>query len=605
MNKRISRLTNLVATTKDFNSFIKCINLDLNSCFLCLLNVLESSILEYDSIVDYYYLDKLSDYLKKNYEELSKKNRQNNKSYMIKLKNILKKDIGLISEYDKEYFRKIYYTLEMLILLKNNKNNKEYISNIDLSDLLYEVIFRFNSLEYLDLLLEKDKDIVNSTRNGQSIFSIVFHEYINGIVNNSTETSFYIRVLYKFLHSENFNFDNKIKEDVINSLDTFINFKKISKERFEEIKDLYAFVKNQYIMSNYKINDTEYELKEVDFGYLEKFKEKEKFRKKIDDYIITIDDSESKVLDDAMSITKLKNGNLLFKIHIADPLAIFSYKSDIMQDARLRTSSIYLPNDVIHMLPKSISEDKFSLIEGHDRYTKTFCFEYNQDEGIVDFNIINSVINVSKRYSYNEINSIYKNGGTCKELEMMLLYYDEILSYLKKLFKNAKVYEEFKTGIVGSKQKSSSFSENLICYSMIVTGYMTAKYFSEHDLPYMYRCHQFDENWQNYIEEYMKLREETKYKKMLKDLKDRFPKSYYSRDNSGHMGLKLKYYSHITSPLRRFSDDVNMHAIDLCYFNNPTDRQIYKLEREIDTTSDYINMQSNTIDEYIGKKLIK
>ena len=73
MNKRISRLTNLVATTKDFNSFIKCINLDLNSCFLCLLNVLESSILEYDSIVDYYYLDKLSDYLKKNYEELSKK----------------------------------------------------------------------------------------------------------------------------------------------------------------------------------------------------------------------------------------------------------------------------------------------------------------------------------------------------------------------------------------------------------------------------------------------------------------------------------------------------------------------------------------------------
>jgi len=92
---------------------------------------------------------------------------------------------------------------------------------------------------------------------------------------------------------------------------------------------------------------------------------------------------------------------------------------------------------------------------------------------------------------------------------------------------------------------------------------------------------------------------------MLKDLKDRFPKSYYSRDNEGHMGLKVKYYSHVTSPLRRFADDVNLHAINTCYGKHPTDKEIYKLEREIDTTSDYINMQSNTIDECITKKLIK
>ena len=94
-------------------------------------------------------------------------------------------------------------------------------------------------------------------------------------------------------------------------------------------------------------------------------------------------------------------------------------------------------------------------------------------------------------------------------------------------------------------------------------------------------------------------------KKILKDMKNRFPKSYYSRENKGHMGLKIDYYSHVTSPLRRFADDLNMHAINICYFHNPSDKEIYRLNDEIDTTCNYINMQSNTIDEYINKKLIK
>ena len=600
MNKRVLRLTNIVEKSKDFNSFMRAVNLDLNSCFLCLLNIIESAIIEYDYISDYSYLEKVLDYLKNIYPKLSIHNVKNNRKYLIKLKKILKKDMRAISEYDKEYFKKTYYTLEVLILYKKEKDD---LIDINLEELLYEIIFRFNSLEYLDLLIDKNSKIVNSKYNNESIFMIVFREYLNDIVNGSLKSSFYIRVLYKFIHEDEFEFTNSMKEEVLNSLDDFINYKKISKERLEEIKDLYAIVKNQYVISNFKVNKSEYQMTDLDKSYLDSFGNNLNERQRINDYIITIDDDDSKVLDDAISISKLKNGNLLFQIHIADPLAVFPYKSDVIEEAKNRTTTIYLPNNVINMLPKTLSEDKLSLLEGKNRYAKTFCIEFNESEGIVDFRIINSIINVSKRYSYEDINLLYKNGGN-KEEEYMLMYFDEVIVYLKKLFKNAKVYEEFKrSNVIGYRQKMNSFSENLICYSMLAVGYLTAKYFNNHKLPYAYRCHQFNEEWQHYLDTYINNSQE--FKKMFKDIKDRFPKSYYSRDNVGHLGLKVEYYSHVTSPLRRFCDDLNMHAIDLCYFNTPKDKQIYKLEQEIDTTCDYINMQSNTIDEYVTKKLIK
>ena len=90
-------------------------------------------------------------------------------------------------------------------------------------------------------------------------------------------------------------------------------------------------------------------------------------------------------------------------------------------------------------------------------------------------------------------------------------------------------------------------------------------------------------------------------KKIFKDLRVRLPKSYYSRGNIGHMGLKVDYYSHITSPLRRFSDILNMHCLNTCYFQRPTDSQLKKLEQEVIKTCEYINMQSNSIDEYLSK----
>lgn len=84
------------------------------------------------------------------------------------------------------------------------------------------------------------------------------------------------------------------------------------------------------------------------------------------------------------------------------------------------------------MLPSILGSNKLSLMEDRKRLAKSFCFEYNQESGIVNFYIENTLINVNKRYTYDEVNELYKKGGTNKLESEMFLLYDEIVTYLKK-----------------------------------------------------------------------------------------------------------------------------------------------------------------------------
>ena len=156
-----------------------------------------------------------------------------------------------------------------------------------------------------------------------------------------------------------------------------------------------------------------------------------------------------------------------------------------------------------------------------------------------------------------------------------------------------------------NNQKNTGFAENLVNHLMMFTGYKTAEYFYKNNLPFVYRCHQIDHKWNEYLEQCMRIQDEEVYKNMLKEIKGKIPKSYYSSENIGHFGLKIPNYSHITSPLRRFCDILNMHCINTCYFKIPTDKQIYQLEREVKVTAEYLNMQNNSIEEYLNKGKIK
>jgi len=316
-----------------------------------------------------------------------------------------------------------------------------------------------------------------------------------------------------------------------------------------------------------------------------------------DEYIITIDELDSHVLDDALSVKKLPNGNLLLKVYIADPLALYPYKSEIIKNAKSRIENIYCEDKVLPIIDDEISMSKLSLIAGKEVYAKTFCYEFDKYGNIVNYYFLNNIIRVNKRHSYDSINELYQNGGNTQEEDLMLSYYNDIVNYLRRMFGKSNydyftVKKDFDEDV-----KISSFSEKLVSYSMILTGHMVAKHMDSLGLPYCYRCNKV-ESIDGSLREILSPEELVRLREILS-------KSFYSRVNYGHQKLNIQQYSHITSPLRRFIDNLNMEVLNICYFKTPVDKDIYYLEDEIDKTCQFINEHSSTEDENIIKKIIK
>ena len=117
--------------------------------------------------------------------------------------------------------------------------------------------------------------------------------------------------------------------------------------------------------------------------------------------IITIDPEDAKDFDDAISLKKDKKGNWLLGVHIADVSYYIEENSSIDKEARKRGTSVYLPGTVIPMLPEVLSNGICSLKEGEDRLTKSIFFTYSGDGMLKSSEIRHSVINVTKRLTYN------------------------------------------------------------------------------------------------------------------------------------------------------------------------------------------------------------
>lgn len=605
MDKGNSSVIEVISESMNINTCMKLLNLEINSYFICLLNILEDTILDYKEWYNYSYLVKISDYLEKTYERLSIKVRESYRINILLLRKVYKKQEKSLIKKDRVYFNNVYNSLTKLLKINKQEVVEESLENNNLYDLIDEVIFKIKKLDYLDKIIDSIPGILNLEKNNYNIFLKVIKEYIKEIlINNKDNIDYYERVINKFLLEEAFDLNDQMKDNIIKTLLTFVNKKRnLDSETIKRIKFIINSI--NYKSNLFRLLNIQTRNPEVIYEDLSLFNYKKQLdnRIRINEHIITIDDASANVLDDAISYKKLKNGNSIFRVHIADPLAIIPFTSDTFKEARVRTSTIYNKNNTINMLPLIFSANKLSLNKNEERYAKTFCFEFDSDFNIINFYIINSVIKVSDRLTYNEYNRLYKIGGRTREEENFLIYYDNILKFLKRILSNVKYYHEEKEKL-GNRHsnKNSSISEMLISYSMILTGYMTSSYFSKKNLPYIYRCNNLDLNWLNLIDKTIGNLENSNEKRKLKIVRNNLVKSYYTGTNLGHSGLGLESYSHITSPLRRYADIFNMHLLDKCYFNTLEDYEFYDLEEEIRTISKYLNMQNNTINDYAKSK---
>lgn len=344
--------------------------------------------------------------------------------------------------------------------------------------------------------------------------------------------------------------------------------------------------------------------------------------------IFTIDGSDTKDIDDAISLSKLDDGKYKLGVHIADVSYYVKEGTKLDDEAYFRGTSVYLVDRVLPMLPHKLSNGICSLNENEDRFAFS-CEMIIDDKGdIGHYEIFKSIIRSRKKMTYEEVNKILEENTTSddyKPFEKTLLLMNELSKILrKKMIRRG--YIEFEsteakikvdenchpTHIESRVQRSG---EELIENFMIAANETVASSIYYKNLPGIYRVH--DKPDEKRLGEFMKFLslhgyvvngknkidnpkdlqhilsqlEEVPEVRVLHDMAIRSQaKAVYSDINIGHFGLGSKCYSHFTSPIRRYPDLI-LHRLLKDYNYNYSDRIISERKEELPVECEHCSIR--------------
>lgn len=346
---------------------------------------------------------------------------------------------------------------------------------------------------------------------------------------------------------------------------------------------------------------------------------------------VTIDGLDTKDFDDAISCYILPNGNTKLFIHIADVSYYVKENGAIDKEALLRGTSIYLPDKVIPMLPFELSNGICSLNPNVDRCTITLELEIDKSGNNVEEKIYESIINSNYRLTYNEVNDYFENKIKLPiELEKLL----NDSRNISKIIRNCKLqdgYVNFEikepkiiikdNKVIGIKIREEGESENMIEDFMVRANETIASIMSKKNIPSIYRIHDKPSDEKLFeLQELMKFAnykdvqvpfdgEPLSFAKMVNKIKEKglseyfknaflrtMQKAIYSSNNIGHFGLASKFYSHFTSPIRRYPDLLLHRLIKKYLFENKTfsDQEFEEISNQIENIANLNSLSEKT-----------
>lgn len=364
----------------------------------------------------------------------------------------------------------------------------------------------------------------------------------------------------------------------------------------------------------------------------------------------TIDPVDAKDFDDAISLRYLENNNIEIGVHIADVSYYVKENSLLDHEAYKRSTSIYLVNNVIPMLPEIISNDLCSLRPHQNRLTFSVIFEMNKQAKILNTWFGKTIICSNKRFTYEEVQKIIDNKKGLFSKEILLL--NRISKILKKErikngsinFDNTELKFQFNNEgfpinlyIKPQNESYALIEEFMLLVNKQVSEFVSLKNYNKNiHSTYIYRIH--DKPNLEKLNQLKNIIQKLGYKlnikkfndishslnKLLKSVKDKSEKSVihslimrtmkkasYSYTNIGHYGLGFSYYSHFTSPIRRYPDIIAHRLLENCLLNKKilynfdTTHSYHFSQRErvaIEIEREYIRFtQINYIKPFIGK----
>lgn len=342
-----------------------------------------------------------------------------------------------------------------------------------------------------------------------------------------------------------------------------------------------------------------------------------------DKVIFTIDNADTKDIDDAISLER--NGdNYVLGVHIADVSYYVRPGSALNEDAMNRGTSSYLADTVIPMIPHKLSNGICSLNENVIRLSESCVMEITPKGEVVDFDIFPSYIKSCKKMTYKDVNDIVMR-------DIVNPGYEEYADVLKEMNTLAHILKNMKTN-KGSidfdldeakiicdelgracdiKRVEREDGEKMIEQFMIIANETVATCISNMDLPFIYRVHDVPSTEK--IEDFMKfvailgyqvnarikditpktmqsildqLKDKKEFETLSSNLLRSMKKAKYQRENIGHFGLASTCYTHFTSPIRRYPDLLVHRLLRKYLFNHEIDASVDELKTKIDAIAE-------------------
>lgn len=322
----------------------------------------------------------------------------------------------------------------------------------------------------------------------------------------------------------------------------------------------------------------------------EEIAKREDFR---DVLTFTIDPKDAKDFDDALSARQLENGNWEVGVHIADVTHYVTPESLIDREAYERATSIYLVDRTIPMLPERLCNQICSLRPNEEKLCFSVIFELNDSAEVLSSHITRTIIKSDRRFAYEDAQQIIETGeGDYKDTILAL---NKLAQKMReKRFKNGAIsfdrcevkFDIDETGRpIGTYVKEAKEANKLIEEFMLLANRTVAEFVGK--VPkgrtkktFVYRVHEQPDpeklnNFAAFISRFgYKLRAagtrsdiSNDINKLLTSVQGKpeenlvetlairsMPKAIYTTDNVGHYGLAMDYYTHFTSPIRRYPD---------------------------------------------------
>ena len=314
--------------------------------------------------------------------------------------------------------------------------------------------------------------------------------------------------------------------------------------------------------------------------------------------IVTIDSEETKDVDDGVSICRLEDGKFELGVHIADVAHYVKEGTELDLEAYKRGTSVYLVDKVLPMLPQKLSNGICSLNVGENRFALSIIMTINKKGYVESYDIFESLICVAYKITYKQITALFEGDSAFykqKDLEKEYAEHLEDIRLMRELaevrhnmrYQRGAVDFEFPETHVTTDdngkpidvaEDSVNFANNIIEEFMLAANETIAEHFAKLKVPFMFRIHGSPEPTKlmdlstsvrsmgytlrgegsdpSYAIQCLLEKAKGKATEPIISMLAlrAMQKAEYSPCNEGHFGLAAEYYTHFTSPIRRYPD---------------------------------------------------